>query len=329
MCELKALIYDFRHDGVVLKHCLSKDIRMSIRMLRTLIAVADHGTFSAAAEAVFVTHAAVSQQMKTLEESWQVAIFDRSTRTPELTPIGRAILAKAREVVRDYDNIVPSVLGDDGLRGEFVLGAVPTTLTGLVPLGMANLKARYTDLHVGLSPGLSAPLVLQVERAALDAALISKPDVVSRGLDWLPIVEEPLVLITAPQVTGDDPIQILRDNPFIRFSRDAVVGRLVESWLQKNRVQVDESMELLGLDVISSMVMANLGVSIVPAPCVSAINTLPLRRVALTPEPPARQLGLIHRHNTPKIRVIQEIVRALRNAVEIGEFSPDAIQRAI
>lgn len=298
-------------------------------MLRTLIAVADHGTFSAAAEAVFVTHAAVSQQMKTLEETWQVAIFDRSTRTPELTPIGRAILAKAREVVRDYDDIVPSVLGDDGLRGEFVLGAVPTTLTGLVPLGMANLKARYADLHVGLSPGLSAQLVLQVERAALDAALISKPDVLSRGLDWLPIVEEPLVLITSPQVTGDDPIQILRDNPFIRFSRDAVVGRIVESWLQENRISVDDSMELLGLDVISSMVMANLGVSIVPAPCVTAINRLPLRRVTLTPAPPARQLGLIHRQNTTKIRVIQEIVRALRNAIEIGEFSPDALQRAM
>lgn len=157
---------------------------MSIRMLRTLIAVANHGTFSAAVDDVFVTHAAVSQQMRSLEDEWRVSLFDRTNRTPKLTPTGIALLAKAREVVRAYDDIVPSVLGDDGLRGRFVLGAVPTSVTRLVPFATALLKDKFSRLQVRLYPGLSIHLIHQVERGVLDAAVVSKPSVVPRGLLW-------------------------------------------------------------------------------------------------------------------------------------------------
>ena len=107
---------------------------MSIRHLRTLLAVRDHGSFSAAGDAVLITHAAVSQQMKALELSWNIALFDRRPRSPQLTPLGHAFAAKAEAVVRAYDHMLAGIIDGADFDSDLGLGAVPTTLTGLVPL---------------------------------------------------------------------------------------------------------------------------------------------------------------------------------------------------
>lgn len=294
---------------------------MSIRLLRTLIAVADHRTFSAAADAVCVTHAAVSQQMRALEAELDVMLFDRRTRTPELTATGRAIVAKARRLIRDYDNLVPSVLGDDGLAGEIVLGAVPTTLTGLAPLAMTILKRRCAELRVRIQPSLTSPLLSDIERGITDAAIVTKPVLLPAGLAFLPLAEEPLELIAAPDTECADAVELLSTRPFIRFNRNAVVGMLIESWIQTRGLRVTETMELQSLEAISSMVFANLGVSIVPARCVQPYNPLPVTRLPLGADAPQRVLGLAYKADNPRDRVIAEVHTALRLAVETRDLS--------
>lgn len=299
---------------------------MSIRTLKTLIAIEENGTFSAAANSVFVTHAAVSQQMKALEEEWNVAIFDRTRRVPEFTPIGRALVAKARGVVADYDGLVPSVIGDDGLSGELMLGVVPTTLTGLIPMTVSSLKNSYANLHVHLQPGLTNNLILQLERGRIDAAVISRPIHVPQGHIWHEIAEEELQLLVASGTESDDPIYLLRNNPFIRFSRNAVVGSIIESWLQEQKISVTDTMELEGLEAISSMVLCNMGVAIAPRRCVQIMTPLPLKRIPLGKNAPSRQLGVACRQDSAKTRVIEEVVDRLRQAVKIGVFSPETIK---
>ncbi|WP_439124398.1 LysR family transcriptional regulator [Marivita sp.] len=288
---------------------------MSIRLLKTLVAVADHKTFSAAADAVFITHAAVSQQMRTLEADLGIPLFDRSHRTPELTPLGRAVVARARTLVMDYDNLVPSVLGDDGLKGEVELGAVPTTLIGLAPLSMSILRGKYPDLRVRIRPALTAALLSGIDRGNYDVAIVTKPVLMPPGMVFLEIADEPLHLITGSEVMETDPIKILETRPFIRFNRDAVVGTQIETWLQTNNIRVSEAMELENLEAISSMVHANLGVSIVPRSCVSNAYALPLNHLELSGDAPIRKLGLAHSKEHPKLRVIEEIHAALLRAV--------------
>ncbi|WP_299678573.1 LysR family transcriptional regulator [uncultured Roseobacter sp.] len=293
-------------------------------MLRTLIAVHDHKTFSAAADAVHVTHAAVSQQMRTLEESWSIQLFDRSRRTPELTPLGRALVAKAREVVRGYDQMLPSVLGESGVSGDVALGALPTTLTTMVPSAISLLVADHPQVRVRLFPGLSNHLVSQLERGALDAAIVTRPDLLPARLDFLDIAEEPLQLLASCDIESNDPFELLATHPFIRFNRDAVVGHMIESWLQKKGIRVNEAMELDGLEAISSMVFAKLGVAIAPKRAVQTNSPLPLKRLSLGPDAPVRRLGLAFPSETARGRVLKELHRVCLQSVAIGFFGQAA-----
>ena len=296
-------------------------------MLRTLIAVDDHRTFSDAAAAVHVTHAAVSQQMKALEAELGLALFDRSRRSPELTATGRALVDKARSVVAAYDNMVLSVTEDHSPTGELTLGSVPTCMTGLVPLAVSNLKQNFPSLRIAVQPGLSRKLLSETQRGSIDAALVSRPAVIPAGMACADISVERLQLLAAPDTASDDPLHLLRSQPFIRFNRDAIVGEVIESWLQRRGILVRETMELESLEAISSMVLANLGVSIVPARSVTSPLELPVKRLPLGEDAPTRSLSLVWRTDTPRSRVIDEVRTALLGAVAIGRFVPDHSQR--
>lgn len=288
---------------------------MSIKHLRTLVAVSEHETFSKAATAVFLTHAAVSQQMRQLEAECGIALFDRSKRTPRLNAKGHALVARARALLRDYDALVPSILDDAALTGEITLGAVPTTLTGLVPVALAGLKERCPDLHLRLRPGLTGALLTALERHELDAALVSRPFLEPAGITFEDICVEPLKLIASEQSRSSDPDELLRTRPFIRFNRDAVVGTQIEHWIQARGLRVREAMELDNLDAIASMVHANLGVSIVPEVAVLPFNPLPLQWLPLGADAPSRALCIAFPSDTAKRSVIRALRAALLRAI--------------
>ena len=291
---------------------------MSIRHLETLIAVAESGTFVDAAESVHLTPAAVSQQMKGLEVELGISLFNRNKRTPRLNPMGHMLVPKAREIVLAYRNLIPSLTGEGAVHDEITIGAVPTTMTGLIPRAMKSLRAAYSGLHVRIVPGLSADLLPQVDRGFLDAAIISEPANVYGHLSWRAFAEEPLIVLASLEDPHDDPKALLEGSPFIRFSRRAWVGQLIDEWLRGQKLRISESMELDTLESISTMVLNNLGVAIVPKRCVPSPRPLPLKRVPLGPTAKPRRLGVLSRQDTSKFRLIDIIVAELTRLVELS-----------
>lgn len=298
---------------------------MSIVLLRTLVAIADAGSFGGAAARVNVSPAAVGQQMKRLETVLRTTLFDRGGAHPRLNTTARALVPRARELVLGYDALVEDVAGartGDGLGrvfGELTLGAVPSTLLGLVPLTVKSPLGVWPELRVRVVPGLTPDLLEQVERGSLDSAILTRPAALAPELVCHGFVDEPLVLLTAPGVTGEldgaDALRLLATRPYIRHTRRNAAGMLAEDWLRARRIRVRSAMEMESLEAIASMVSHDLGVSITPDLCVPDPIFAALGKVRLPGPPRARRLCLVARADGPKLRLVDELLGQLREVV--------------
>ena len=291
---------------------------MSIKLLKTLMVVEECESFSAAAKQVFLTQAAVGQQMQKLEELLGATLFDRDSKTPKLNQLGKALVPKAREVVASYENILDGLTGDPRFIGELSIGAVPSVIRGLIPKTIKRLVESYPDLKVRLIPDLSPMLIEQVERGAVDAAILSKPPRVPISLNWRSFVNEKFVLLASSEITENDPIQILQTAPYIRQTRLSDVGILAEDWLVKNRIKVKESVEVGSLDNLISMVAENLGVSVVPDLCVSDPIFQRLRKIKFDGVDVYRTLGILTRSDCSKLLLVDKLHEKIISTVEVG-----------
>lgn len=237
---------------------------MSLRALRTLVAIAKHGSFVRAAEAVHLTQSAVSLHVRALEQDFDAVLFDRSKRVPVLTEAGRRAVERAQQILDLYDGIAAE-LGEQGeLHGRLRLGAINTALAGILPAALAALRERHPRLRVLVNAGMSAELALRVDAGELDAAITTEPvKPHPAGLVHTGLYREGFWIIAPAGLDGLDTRTLLRDYPFIRFDRNAWAGRTIDAELRRMRLDVQTQMELDSLQAIVHMVASGLGVAVV------------------------------------------------------------------
>ena len=290
---------------------------MSVSLLKTLIAISERGSFSAAADEICISQAAVGQQMKRLEENLNVTLFDRSQRTLTLNQLGKALVPKARDIVHAYETMLDDLVGGAAHFGQLTLGAVPSTTSIMVPMAIKRLVTAHPNLHVHVVTGLSDDLTDQLERGALDVAILSLKDKPSANMNWQPLAEEEMVLLTSPQLSGDDPLQLLREQPYIRHTRRGAVGVLAEAWLSENNIPVRGTMELESLDSVVNMVSHNLGVSLVPNICVPGAAFAAMRAIPLGGKSISRKFGILTRADCPKFLLVDQLLKELLGTIPV------------
>jgi len=238
---------------------------MNPERLRTLIAIADHKGFAIAAEKMFRTPAAISQQMKTLEDELGVTLFDRTTRPPRLNSHGQYLAERARVLVHDLDAFTEAAHSPGEIAGTLKLGCINGVSSDLLPRALAALKARHPRLTVRMEEGMSTVLSQRVIRRDLDAAVITEVSEPDPALRSLPILIEPMYLVAPENTKASNWREALAWHPFLATNKKSGMGQLIDRTRRRAGFTIDDAMELDSSDAIIALARAGLGVGVVPA----------------------------------------------------------------
>ena len=284
--------------------------------LQTFIAVVRHGTFAAAGERIGLTQSAVSSQIRRLEASLGFELFDRTGRAATLNAAGSRTLARAEDIVLLYSKLgdLPASAELDGLLR---IGAIASVQSSLLPRALVPLRRKYPRLRLNIVPGVSMHLMDQLDAGEIDIAIAIRPPFgLLPELGWLPLVQEPFMLIVPASIGGSNWRDIIQAHPFLRYERKSFGGRMVERFLRDQQLAVQESIELDEIQGLFQMVANGLGVALIPM--VQAHLPLPanVRAIALGEHAFHREVGLLQTKAKARQPVFEEMARCLKEAAE-------------
>lgn len=290
-----------------------------IRELKTLMAVAQEGTFAAAGNKIGLTQAAVSAQMKRLEKELGIALFERKGRAAILTQRGQDTLKQAHALLTLYSTLGASISGQPATQ-RVNIGAIASIQRSLLPDALARFHRTYNDCCTRVVPGLSMELVNQVDAGELDMAVIIRPPFsLHSDLRWTPLAHEPFRLIVPPHINGDQWRELITRQPFIRYDRASFGGRQVDRFLRENHCNVCEVCEVDELEAIIKLVAKGVGVALVPEAIAHSRWPAGVRAIDLGERTFHRDVGLIH----PTSGHLSEPARALAHLIGEIATGPD------
>ncbi|MDB5360447.1 MAG: LysR family transcriptional regulator [Rhodospirillales bacterium] len=274
---------------------------INLRLFRSFLMVADSGSLAAAADRLGLTQAAVSLQMRALEQEFGGALFDRGGRGLVPNGRGRRLKPQAERLLGMYEEIRAGFVGDTGMTGEVAVGAVVSAM-GALARAVAELKHDHPRLEVRLVTGKSGELADQVIDGRLDAALVVElPGRLSPRLDWTALYAEPLVVLAGRAAAGRLADELLGQEPFLRFDRATPTGVLIDRVLAAQGIAINEFLELNSIETIVELVRQDVGVTLVPLLKGANWQRDPrLRLVAFGRDVDVRTIGLIERHGQPR-----------------------------
>ena len=240
---------------------------MDVRQLAAIVAVADHGTFSSAARALYTVQSNVSGHVAKLERELGVTLIDRANGG--LTEEGERVVERARRILHEIDDIAADIASlDNDVSGDARIGVIGTTARWLMPQLLSAVAARHPRVHPIVSEGSTTTIVPGVLSGQLNAAIIHLPidDPEARGraaVRGRPAAARAQRRTRWPSASTMS-LRELDDVPLLLPPKGAALRRVLDRAAASVDVTLRAQAEIDGVRLLASLAFDGYGAAIVP-----------------------------------------------------------------
>jgi len=295
---------------------------VNLRQLKIFLTVAKYRHFSKAAQELHITQSAVSMQIKQLEETLGVILFDRLGKTVHLTAAGRILEEQALRILGVEREIYQAIEELKGLeRGSVAVGASTTPGIYILPTILGKYRRRYP--HVALNYWIAE--TQQIEQMTLNNQLdfgIVGGHLVEQDLRIEPYLTDELILVVGanhPLATERGVgLEALQQLPFILRPKGSATRKTIDDAAEDMDVKLNVTMELRDAESVKRLVIAELGVTIISKHAVQyeleagRLVHVPVEGLSLK-----RQLVVVSRHDKALSTAAKALLALLHETTEV------------
>jgi DNA-binding transcriptional LysR family regulator len=273
---------------------------ISIPRLRGFISLAEHLSFRRAANSLNITQPALSNQLKSLEQSIGVRLLVRTTRSVELTAEGVKFFRRARQTLADFDSAVADMRAPTGSRrGLVTFACIPTVAGRVFPRIIRQYTKHNPEVVIEMLDETTVVMERKIVNREVDFGVGARP---RRGdeFTFVPMIVNPFMLVCRrdhplalkKSISVDDALKY----PVITLAKGSNVRETIQAYFLETGRSFSPAFELLHHYTVGAMVEAGLGVALLPSQATAMIKmSARVKIMKLTEKTFVRAVGLITR----------------------------------
>ncbi len=283
---------------------------MNLRDLKYIVAVAETKSFVKAAEQCFVSQPTLSMQIKKLENSLNIKIFERNNKHVLVTEIGKQVIETAKRILQDAEHI--SILAkheQDPFAGDFTLGAFPTIAPYILPKLIPLIKKKLPNLRLILVEEKTDILLHKLKTGLIDAALLAGP-IHDESLIAEKLFDDEFKLAVAThhplaEQTIINPDE-LTNQPLLLLDEGHCLRDQALQFCQLSGIDEEQNVRATSLETLRQMVIADTGITFMPTIAIQN-NDDNIRYIPFEEPKPKRTIYLVSRQTNPRTELIKQL----------------------